>query len=456
MYRFTCLLIFCSLLLGCSKVPYSQEDKIYCIVENRIDKQVNWRQGFSLCEEEKAYISTMLQSELTADIAIQIALINNPRVQATFEELGIARSQLIEAGLLSNPTFETELRYPRKGGFKTNIEYLITTSLLDLFLIPLRTRLATTEFEKVKLKVSNEILDLAFETRKIFYKLIAEREKITFIQSNLEITNILTDIIAEQREVGNVNSLKLQISKAYQLEAEIELSQTKAETIRLKEKLLRLLGISEDICLILPDSLPNINYLGFDLPTLESIALENRLDLQVIKYEIIARLQMLGVKEWWSYLNLKGGLAGERDPDGLNLLGVGLSGEVPIFNYGQAARMQLISEIRQAHDQLAEHEIKILSEVREAHKLLMSYRKMLNHYLDQLLPMQQKISLSSEELYNVMGIGIDRLLENKRLEFAAKKNFTEITEKYLLARVDLDRALGGFLPCVMSDECFGR
>lgn len=440
-------------LTGCNKIPYMDDGSVSSIIETRIDKEVAWNRT---CDRDQVQyvLCEMIQNELTADSAIQIALLNNPKIQATFEELGIAQADLVEAGLLSNPSFEIEIRYPSVSWLKTNIEYLITSSLLDLFLIPLRTRLARTEFEQTKLKVSNAILDLAFEVRETFYELIAEIKNRRYLGSIVDLTNIISDISSKQMTIGNINPLEFQLTEARLLDAELEFFRSQAEIIRMKEKLNRLLGLSEAICLILPASLPNTDYCGFDLCALESIALEERLDLQVARFEIARLGQMLGLKDWWTYTNLKGGLAGEREPDGFNLIGPGFSGELPIFNYGQAARMRLFAQLRQAQDRLAELEVKVLSEVREAYKLLMNYLEMVNDYRYKLLPLQGKILASSEELYNVMGLGVDKLLEYKRQEVIAHQNYSESLKRYSIARVELDRALGGYLYKLISQiEC---
>src|SRR3954468_15658129 len=39
---------------------------------------------------------------LTADAAVQVALLNNATLQATYEDLGIAQADLVQAGLLKN------------------------------------------------------------------------------------------------------------------------------------------------------------------------------------------------------------------------------------------------------------------------------------------------------------------------------------------------------------------
>jgi cobalt-zinc-cadmium efflux system outer membrane protein len=425
------------------------------MVADRIDSHVEWRMGSCQDEQVQTFIQCAIANELTADSAIQIALLNNPKIQAIFEELGIARADLVEAGLLSNPSFETEIRYPHVQGLQTNIEYLLISNVLDIFLIPIRTRLAATEYEQTKLMVSNEILNLAFHVRETYYRLVAEREKLKHIQSTVELTNILSDIVSKQMNVENINVLEFQLAQSKLIEAEIELSISQAEIIRLSEKLNRLLGFADDFCLIVPENLSDsIDYQGFDLCTLESIALENRLDLQIAYFEIVRLNRMLGLKDGWTYTNLKAGLAGEKDAEGPNLVGLGLAGEIPIFNYGQAARLRLFAELRQAQDHFAELEIQVLSEVREAHKLLMNDLKIIDDYQNRLLPAQSKIVAFSEELYNVMGLGVDKLLDNKLQETVITQNYIESVKQYLIARVELDRALGGYLfRLLVQPEC---
>lgn len=438
-------LIFCFVFSGCAKTPFAGDKFITCTIANKIDCQVEWRRGYCQDENIQGFIQCATSKELTPDIAIQISLLNNPKIQAVFEELGIAQANLLEAGLLSNPAFEVEVRIPGTPKLKTNIEYLITSSLLDILLVPLRTRLSKTEFEQTKLRVSNEIMELAFSVRETYYELIAERKKVQHLQSIVELTSIISEIFSKQLDVGNIFVLQLQSAQARHIKVNLELLQSLTEVIRLKEKLNRQLGFSNEFFVILPEDLPDTAPYGFDLRVLESIAFEERLDLQVARYEIVRLSQALGLKDWWTYTNFNAGLAGEREPDGHNLMGPGLSGELPIFNYGQAARMRLYSQLRQAQDRLVELEIQVSSEVREAHQLLLRYQEVISDYRDRLLPMQRRILTSSEELYNVMGLGVENLLENKFQEITVTQNYVESMKKYLLAKVQLDRALGGNL-----------
>lgn len=235
------------------------------------------------------------------------------------------------------------------------------------------------------------------------------------------------------------------------LSEKLELARIQSEIIHLKEKLNKLLGLCVDRKLAISDDFPEVDYQGLPVSRLECVAFSERLDLQAARFEVLRLSESLGIKQWWVYTEGRIGIAGERDSNGLNTLGPAFSGAIPIFNYGQAARLRLHAELRQAQDRLNALEIQVLSEVSEAHKLLMNNLSIIHDYQIQIFPLQNQILESSEALYNVMGLGVNRLLENKRQEQQAYKNYIGSLRSFWLARVQLDRALGGKLYKVYSD-----
>lgn len=438
--------ILAILVSGCTHMPQGSEEQVAAIVQEKIAKDVVWKQSGYANASIASYVQDFIRQPMTIESAIQIALLNNPEIQATLEEIGIAQADLVEAGLLSNPAFEVEVRYPYCKRLRTNIEYLITTAILDIFLIPLKTRLAATELEQTKLRVSHEILGLAFEVRKTYYELLGEQQMLKYTHAIAELNDIQTEISARQSSVGNVYKLDRDQFLAQSLKSRLQIDIAQQELIRLREKFSRLLGLHAEVRFTLPDQLSEeIDYSGLDLCLLESIALQERLDLQIARCEVIRLCRLLGLRDGWTYTNLHAGLAGERDPDGQNLVGFGLSGEVPIFNNGQTARMRLFAQLRQAQDSLAALEIRVLSEVKEGHKLVMNALRVIDKYRLEILPLQKATINASEELYNVMGLGVDRLLVNKLQEIEMHRSYTESLKEYWNARVHLDQALGGYL-----------
>ncbi len=75
---------------SCARVPQGSEEHVASIVQERIGKKVQWN---NVCYEDPRItcrIQDLVSQPINIESAIQIALLNNPEVQATFEEVGIA------------------------------------------------------------------------------------------------------------------------------------------------------------------------------------------------------------------------------------------------------------------------------------------------------------------------------------------------------------------------------
>ena len=83
----------------------------------------------------KARVDQLLKKPLTADSAVQIALLSNRGLQAAFNELGIAEAQMVAASLPPNPRFGIS---KLSGRFEVEIERQIVGSLFALVTWPAR------------------------------------------------------------------------------------------------------------------------------------------------------------------------------------------------------------------------------------------------------------------------------------------------------------------------------
>ena len=96
----------------------------------------------------------------------EVALLNNRDLQATYEELGIAQAELVEAGLLTNPRLLAEVRSPKYHALPFELD--VTQSFIELLTLPLRSQ-AGAAFEAAKLRVTHEVLNTAAEAEASFY-----------------------------------------------------------------------------------------------------------------------------------------------------------------------------------------------------------------------------------------------------------------------------------------------
>ncbi len=107
------LLLFSLLLSGCARVNVERE-------YGAMQEAAKCRTGHLCCWErsceEAECIHTKAASTLThprtRNEAVEIALSNNPSLQAAYENLGIAKAAIVQAGLLTNPSLSIDRRFP--------------------------------------------------------------------------------------------------------------------------------------------------------------------------------------------------------------------------------------------------------------------------------------------------------------------------------------------------------
>ena len=106
-------------------------------------------------EADAQSIRTWLADGLTVDEAAQIALLNNPQLRAALYEIGVARADLVQSGLLSNPSLGVSMRLPSAGGL-ADIELDLAQNIADLWQIPVRKRAAERNLEQTILTIRSE------------------------------------------------------------------------------------------------------------------------------------------------------------------------------------------------------------------------------------------------------------------------------------------------------------
>src|SRR5712691_10936293 len=80
--------------LSSAASPDQSFDDVSSTVLARTGKRVQWNRGSAQDAEAELYIRAQLRRPLTASTAVQIALLNNHELQATYEEIGLAQADL--------------------------------------------------------------------------------------------------------------------------------------------------------------------------------------------------------------------------------------------------------------------------------------------------------------------------------------------------------------------------
>ena len=146
-------------------------DDVQHDISNRTGYTIQWNGRTTDDQAVAAAVAKMLANDLTADQAVQIALLNNHHLQATFEDLGIAQADLVQAGSLKNPVFDLGVRFPDRSpaGHLSQSPPSPRIFSISSAASPPEKKLAAGQFDQALAMVCHEVLSLVAQTKRRFY-----------------------------------------------------------------------------------------------------------------------------------------------------------------------------------------------------------------------------------------------------------------------------------------------
>jgi outer membrane protein, heavy metal efflux system len=437
-------LVLLLVLQGACVVPRRAGfDDVQKKLAGRTPYRVHWNQGTDEDQVVAHEIRRLLGGELTVATATQIALYNNPELQATYERLGVAQAEVVQAGLLRNPRISLHYGFSLGGGID-ELAGSIVGAFIDLFLMPLKKRLANAEFSAVKLEVAAAVLTKVADVAHAFYTVQASAQVVGMRRTLLEAQEAAAELALRQHDAGNLSDLDLAQQQAVYAQAKLELGRAEYQVLADREALTRLLGVwGGDVEYRVAPRLPEVPAREPDLQHLERLAIEHRLDLQAAKQDLAtAALALQVVKGTRVVSGLDVGVSAHRDPDGPANVGPTLDLELPIFDQKQAEVARLRARLRAAQHRTDALAIAIRSEVRLVRSRLLQARMTIDYYHQAVVPLRERIVRFSQQQYNAMLLGTYQLLAAKQQEIDAYREYIEAVRDYWIARADLDRTLG--------------
>jgi cobalt-zinc-cadmium efflux system outer membrane protein len=409
-------------------------------VSDSTGQTVEWKTEPSTADDPR--VRELLQGELTADKAVAVAMTNNPRLQATLAELGIARADLLQASVVRNPLFEAEIRFPRDP-FRP-FELRLAQTLVDLIQLPRRRALGRAAFDAAKLRVTSEVVRFAADVRAQHSDLLAASQRVALSRLNLEAAKAAAELAQRQHDAQNITDLDLENEQAQYEQGKLEVARDERTLLVARETLVRAMGLRDaSIDWQLPREFPPLPPSEQDQQQLEQLAAARRLDIEIARREVdiarqqvpMARLAALGD------ITVDGHL--QRDASGAKTFGPGIEVPIPIFNTGAPARSRAEAEYLRASHTLNALLAESASQLRAARATVAEARARVEYYRDVIVPRRQRIVELTKLEHNAMLAGVFQLLQSKQKEAQARRDFIEAERDYSSARNNLDRALNG-------------
>lgn len=342
-------------LAACSAaVPekYTDETLGFQAIADQTESAIGKRTAFARTQAQNEALSEevrglVLGKTISADTAVQAALLNNKGLQAAYASAGLSAAEVWQQMTPENPVVSIgilEIGAPELGLYRA-LESTIAVNLLDAKTRNQRIAVAEMQFQQAQLVAVQETLALAGETRQAWINSVAAFERLSYLRKASETAGAGAELASQLGRTGALNKAGQAREFAFQAELAGQVARARLEASLAKEKLTRLMGLwGNDARYYVPDALPALPRSLSRVASIESAALKNRVDLKVAQIGLEAQARAFGLTDQTRLvtdLELIAGVESDRENDARTIETdtrpqVELEFAIPIFDRGKA------------------------------------------------------------------------------------------------------------------------
>lgn len=434
-------------LSGCASFsPDGGISVVSDLASQTIKKDVAFVRSADDAEAADRAVKRLLSRALTVDGAVQVALLSNKGLQAAYNELALAETELVGQSLPPNPTFSI---FSISGDGASEIERQVVGDILALATLPFRSDIARDRFRQAQLKAALATLRLAADVRRAYFAAVAANETVVLLADAKATAETTAQLAARLGETGAINKLDQAREQVYYAETTADLAAARQAAASSRERLVRLLGLwGDDLSFRLPDKLPPLPRRPSALPAIEADAVGHRIDLQIARMEQAALAKSLNLTEATRFVTLLD-VAGidRRTRDGeappVRERGFDVQFQIPIFDGGEVRVRQAAETYQEALNRLTEKAVNVRSEAREAYQAYRSTWDIATHYQREVLPLRKIITKEMQLRFSSMQVDVFALLTEARQRVASLRAAIDARRAFWLAQSELQSAIDG-------------
>jgi cobalt-zinc-cadmium efflux system outer membrane protein len=409
-------------------------------------------------------IQTQAQAQvqmLTLDQAINLAILNNPSLQASQARVGVSAAQIMTAGARSNPLLISdnglaELTYRlgvqqtfQLGGKREH-----------------RVLLARAQRDVVLAEISTTLLDLRMDVRRAYTRLYNAQQRQSTSEEILEANQRLLAVAQKRAKVGTIPDMDVMQPELAVVQAKNSTQVAFSEVIQARNSLNILLNqpLSTSLQLAAPTALakvvptaPNnlppeavplrgdVSLAQANLETLVQEALSRRPELQQNRLNLTVtqrQLDLARVNRIPDFILTAG--PDFVTPPGGKTLSVFIMGslELPVFNRQQGPIREAFARRSQLEKEQAALRNRITLDVANAFSSFTLNKERLTRYETDILPLAKMMVEKSQRSFEVGKTNILFPINAQQAYQQTRLDYLQAVQDYENAISDLERAVG--------------
>lgn len=433
------------LLFSCHRGPTDFEDM-------REDIEiVAWQQMGYGCEilledeevDSEEWVQECLKQPLDHTTALAIAWVSNPEIQAWLDDVSIAQADFFQLGLLRNPIFDANIRYPDQRNFAINSSLSLMQSLVDILQQDTRKALASADFQKNCWIVLQKMYTFSIDFQKKFVHFQALEAEVALLEKIVDLNKAAVEFTTEQLQAGTISFFQYEPYARALLEAEKEWVLKKNAYNKSKHELAFMMGLDDECGNWLAQ--PLLAEMEPTIPPYEElicIAYENRWEIQIRTWEIEALCAELKLTTPLKAMDPKIGISSEHEVEAVQVTGPAIEFALPLFDWGQGRRKRLAAQLCKAVHLLKSDYNHIKADILISYDNYQAQKRILDEYKRIGIPASEAHFKEVSIQYGFMSQSVYNLLKSKESQLTMQIFYLESIANTNSALLEIEQALG--------------
>lgn len=438
------------LITGCAPSRSAVFGPVDREIEHRIGLSGTW--GESTDPRVAAAVATLLQQPLDRHAVVRIAVANNRGLQARFDQLGIAASEIAAATVLRPLEVDLEAKLSSGGGIR-ELEVDVTQDILDLLQLAQRRGVARAGLDAARARAVAATVELVARAEITYLDVIAAQQALELRQTAFDAANASADIAERQFAAGNISELAVLRERDQREQSRVDLGRAQVEAEARREPLNDALGLTGEATnwtivarfADLPAELPSLD-------SLEQDAVASSLAIAGLRADAEAAAGRLGIARLRAWLPSLGvGIAADRQ-DGEWDAGPALSIGIPLFDQQQGPRARATAELSRTRNEAIATATELRARAREVRQHALGAFAEARHLRDVILPQRQRLVEETLKQYNAMNASTFELLSARRDLVDAGRQYLDALRRFWRSAAEARALARGGIPGRDGDD----